>query len=176
MAPWYCSNWAGTSWWGWGPPRSSAWLCPPRPCLQCPAPQSRASSTAGAGHVFSFSPDNDSAAGLERPRSLHCCPGHCLSQRRRQSWPQPGHVAAGAMRPSPGHWVPTGHGPPWPLCLCLRFTWHGHSWPRSSSWPGAGGSAAPVWFLGLSAGQFLPCCPFLSAGLSQVRTSSPRRK
>lgn len=76
--------------------------------------------------MFSFSPDNDSrqcwaVSGRAHPCRAALPRARTRPQSRRQSWPQPMHVASGAMQhpgciPSPCQ-VPAGHRPHWPLCL-----------------------------------------------------------
>lgn len=171
-----------------GPPESPARLAPPAPVYSIRHLCERVRSAYEAGHVFSFSPDNDSRRRWAVSGHAHLLCGAALPQARThpqrfgQSWPHQGTWPLGpcSTRPSAPRVRPqptlgaSWHGPRRPLCLRLCFTWHSLSWPRSPSWPGAGGSTAPVLAPGLSQWLSLLCGPFLSPGLSQAGSSAPR--
>lgn len=154
------------------------WLRPPPLFTLSGTSVSQARSVCEAGHVFSFSPDNDSGRRWAASRCAQLCPGHSRVPGAAGAagpgpctWPlgQPGHV------PSPGR-APAGHGPCQPPGLCLCFAWHSLSRPRLPSWPGAGSSAAPVLAPGLSLSLSLLCGSSWSPGLSHVGSSAPHWK
>ena len=165
-------------------PKAQPGWPPPPPFTVSDTSASRVGSAYEAGHVFSFSPDNDSRWRWAASRRAHLLCRAALPQARTrpqrcgQSWPWPLHVASGYVQhPAQGTRgvFPAHAGCQLAMghighCLRLRVAWHRLSWPRSPSWPGAGGSTAPVLALGLSQwlSQWLslPCGPFLSPGLT----------
>lgn len=169
-------------------PRAQPGWPPPAPVYSVRHLCERVRSAYEAGHVFSFSPDNDSRRRWAVSGHAHLLCRAALPQaqtqpqRLRQSWPHRGTWPLGpcSTRPSAPRLRPqptlgaSWHGPRRPLCLRLCFTWHSLSWPRLPSWPGAGGSTAPDLAPGLSQWLSLLCGPFLSPGLSQAGSSAPR--